>query len=122
MGGDRQCFIDRACENGLTSGNKPNRNIGNCQETKSTVRNKKETTNVSPIENKQDNKQVEQKINKKDGKRRKVISRSKVTQNSDIKKKLKCINTNAQSLQYKMDELKQVIKDNDVKIVAVTES
>ena len=77
---------------------------------------------MTSIENKQDNKQVEQIVNKKDEKRRKVISRSKVTQNSDIKKKLKCINTNAQSLQYKMDELKQVIKDNDVKIVAVTES
>ena len=58
----------------------------------------------------------------KSKKQRKVISRSKISLNSDIKSKLKCINTNAQSLQYKMDELKQVIKDNDVKVVAVTES
>ena len=58
----------------------------------------------------------------KSKKQRKVISRSKISLNSDIKSKLKCINTNAQSLQFKMDELKQVIKDNDVKVVAVTES
>ena len=58
----------------------------------------------------------------KSKKQRKIISKSKISQNSDIKSKLKCINTNAQSLQYKMDELKQVIKENDVKIVAVTES
>ena len=59
---------------------------------------------------------------KKGKKTRKVLSRNKISQPTDIKKKLKCINTNAQSLQYKMDELKQVIKENDVKIVAVTES
>ena len=59
---------------------------------------------------------------KKGRKKRKVISKSKISQDSNIKRKLKCINTNAQSLQYKMDELKQVIKDNDVKVVAVTET
>ena len=92
-------------------------------ETKTTARNKNEITNVVQIENKQGTKEDEPTTHvKKDKKQRKVISRSKITQNSDIKKKLKCINTNAQSLQYKMDELKQVIKDNDVKIVAVTES
>ena len=74
------------------------------------------------IEKKQENKLGDQALHDMKNKKRKVISKSKVTQNSNIKKKLKCINTNAQSLQYKMDELKQVIKDNDVKIVAVTES
>ena len=59
---------------------------------------------------------------KKVKKTRKVLSKNKISQSNDIKKKLKCINTNAQSLQFKMDELKQVIKENDVKIVAVTES
>ena len=59
---------------------------------------------------------------KKVKKTRKVLSKNKVSQSNDIKKKLKCINTNAQSLEFKMDELKQVIKENDVKIVAVTES
>ena len=62
------------------------------------------------------------KVTKKGRKPRKVLSRNKVSQNTDIKRKLKCINTNAQSLQYKMDELKQVIKENDIKVVAITES
>ena len=53
-------------------------------------------------------------------KKRKVISRSKLSQNSNIKRKLKCVNTNTHSLQFKMDKLKQVIKDNDVQVVAVT--
>ena len=56
------------------------------------------------------------------GKKRKVLSKSKIGIDTDIKKKLKCLNTNAQSLQYKMDELKQVIRENDVKVIAVTES
>ena len=41
---------------------------------------------------------------------------------SSVKRKLKCLNTNAQSLQFKMDELKQVIKENNVQIITVTES
>ena len=53
---------------------------------------------------------------------RKVLSRNNISLDSDIKRKLRCINTNAQSLQYKIDELKQVIKDRDIKVVAVTES
>ena len=53
---------------------------------------------------------------------RKVLSRNNISLDSDIKSKLRCINTNAQSLQYKLDELKQVIKDRDIKVVAVTES
>ena len=119
----RQCYIESTCDNGLTNDNEPRRNIGNCLGTNTTAINNSEITNVSQIENKQETKRDEPKIHvRKDKERRKVISRSKITQNSDIKKKLKCINTNAQSLQYKMDELKQVIKDNDVKIVAVNES
>ena len=123
MGSVRQCSIDRTYEDGLTTDNKPERNIGTCLRTKSTARNKNEIKKVTLIENRQENKQDEPTVQvKKDIKRRKVISKSKVTQNTDIKRKIKCINTNAQSLQYKMDELKQVIKDNDVKIVSVTES
>ena len=35
---------------------------------------------------------------------------------------MKCLNTNAQSLQFKMDELRQVIKEKGVQIVTITES
>ena len=44
-------------------------------------------------------------------KNRKVISVNNLTHDSSIKTKLRCLNTNAQSLQFKMDELKQVIKE-----------
>ena len=53
---------------------------------------------------------------------RRVISISNVTLNSNIKKKLKCLNTNAQSLQYKKDELVKIIDENNVQIAAVTET
>ena len=43
--------------------------------------------------------------------KRNVISVSSVSCNSKIKSKIKCLNTNAQSLQFKMDELKQVIRE-----------
>ena len=44
---------------------------------------------------------------------RRVISVSNVTLNTDIKTKSKCLNTNAQSLQYKLDELKDIITEYD---------
>ena len=53
---------------------------------------------------------------------RRVISISNVTQNSNIKKKLKCLNTNAQSLQYKKNELEKLINEYNVQIAAVTET
>ncbi|CAL4157451.1 unnamed protein product, partial [Meganyctiphanes norvegica] len=42
--------------------------------------------------------------------------------NSNIKSKLRCLNTNAQSLQFKMAELEDVIKKDDVQIITITES
>ena len=59
---------------------------------------------------------------KKSRRTRKVLSANNLIHDSSIKSKLKCLNTNAQSLQYKMDELKQVIKENNVQIITVTES
>ena len=53
---------------------------------------------------------------------RKVISVSNVSLSSNIKHKLKCLNTNAQSLQYKISELKKIIIEKEVQIIAVTES
>ena len=53
---------------------------------------------------------------------RRVISISNITQNSNIKKKLKCLNTNAQSLQYKKNELEKLINEYNVQIAAVTET
>ena len=52
----------------------------------------------------------------------KVMSRSKLTNNTNIKSKIRCLNTNAQSLQFKIAELKHVIKDKEAKIITVTES
>ena len=53
---------------------------------------------------------------------RRVISMSNITLGSNIKKKLKCLNTNAQSLQYKKNELVKIIDEYDVQIAAVTET
>ena len=53
---------------------------------------------------------------------RRVISRSNVCGNHNVKKKLTCLNTNAQSLQYKVAELRNVIEDKEAKVVAVTET
>ena len=52
----------------------------------------------------------------------KVMSRSKLTNNANIKSKIRCLNTNAQSLQFKIAELKHVIKDKEAKIITVTKS
>ena len=53
---------------------------------------------------------------------RRVISISNVTRNTDIKTKLKCLNTNAQSLQYKLDELEDIITNYDVQVATITET
>ena len=53
---------------------------------------------------------------------RRVISISNVTHNTDIKTKLKCLNTNAQSLQYKLDELEAIITNYDVQVATITET
>ena len=53
---------------------------------------------------------------------RRVISVSNVTRNTDIKTKLKCLNTNAQSLQYKLDELEDIITNYDVQVATITET
>ena len=53
---------------------------------------------------------------------RKVISISNVSLSSNIKHKLKCLNTNAQSLQYKLEELKRIIAEKDVQIVTISET
>ena len=42
--------------------------------------------------------------------------------NSKVKKSIKCLNTNAQSLQYKIEELSEKMKTNEVQIASVTES
>ena len=42
--------------------------------------------------------------------------------NSRVKKTIKCLNTNAQSLQYKIEELSEKMKKNYVQIASVTES
>ena len=51
-----------------------------------------------------------------------TVSVSNVCRNSNIKRKLRVINTNAQSLQYKIDDLKDKIRDKEAKIIAVTET
>ena len=50
------------------------------------------------------------------------MSANNLIHDSSIKSKLRCLNTNAQSLQFKMDELKQVIKEKNVQILTITES
>ena len=52
----------------------------------------------------------------------KIMSRRNVTNNKNIKSKIRCLNTNAQSLQYKIAELTHVIKDKEAKIITITES
>ena len=51
-----------------------------------------------------------------------TISISNVCLNSNIKRKLRVINTNAQSLQYKMKDLERRIEEKKAKIIAVTET
>ena len=41
---------------------------------------------------------------------------------SSIKSRIKCLNTNAQSLQYKLEELKRIIAEEDVQIVTISET
>ena len=53
---------------------------------------------------------------------RRVISISNISLEANIKRKLKCLNTNAQSLQYKKDELVNIIDEYEVQIAAVTET
>ena len=95
----------------LTHGNRPrDLNLTNDQEINAptTANIKEQVKNQEKDNNKQQ--------------KRKVLSISKISKNSNIKSKLKVINTNAQSLQYKIEELKQVVNDKDVKIIAITES
>ena len=76
-------------------------------------------TNVPQLENPNEN------SNENNGEQnmpRRVISVSNVTRNTDIKTKLKCLNTNAQSLQYKLDELKAIITDYNVQVATITET
>ena len=47
---------------------------------------------------------------------------SYVFQNANIKKKIRFMNTNAQSLQFKMNDLKSRIEDKGAKIIGVTET
>ena len=53
---------------------------------------------------------------------RRIISTSNNCHRSNIKSKIRCLNTNAQSLQYKIDELKKLISDYEVQIITVTET
>ena len=41
---------------------------------------------------------------------------------SSIKSRIKCLNTNDQSLQYKLEELKRIIAEEDVQIVTISET
>ena len=76
-------------------------------------------THIQQLESSHEN---DQSGNDNPNQTRKVISISNETLNSNIQRKLKCLNTNAQSLQYKLNELKNIIDDYDVQIAAVTET
>ena len=53
---------------------------------------------------------------------RRVIGVSNETRNTDIKTKLKCLINNAQSLRYKLNELKAIITNYDVQVATITET
>ena len=47
---------------------------------------------------------------------------SRINKISRIRSSLKVLNTNAQSLQFKMDELKDIVNRNDIKLACITET
>ena len=53
---------------------------------------------------------------------RKADKQKKKKQDPNIKKSIKFLNTNAQSLQYKISELKEKLNENEIQIAGVTES
>ena len=53
---------------------------------------------------------------------RHTVNSKKSIKNTNIRKKIKFLNTNAQSLQFKITELKDKLEDKEIQITGITES